>query len=250
MIYGYSNSKEIIAKVFRDFGIQDSDWIYDAIEWIGEALEHIGTYHQVVSKTKPSSVHSFRAKMPKDLYILDSIRYNDEHNDSCPEMDEFNKVLRIGENDLFPGMTKERTNIRLVESGIIDGSFLKTSFETGWVLFQYKGFALDPDGYPLIPDAVEYKEALMWYIIMKMILRGLQHPIIGYEAAEQRWLKYATQARNQSNMPDVSRYREFRDKWVTMIPEYDRDMTQLERIGTTAENLMAIGHPNRVKRLS
>ena len=41
MIYKNISSKAIIRKVFRDLNPNGDNWIEDAIEWIGEALEHI-----------------------------------------------------------------------------------------------------------------------------------------------------------------------------------------------------------------
>ena len=40
-IYKTISSQEIIRKVMRDLKPEDANWIDDAIEWIGEALEHI-----------------------------------------------------------------------------------------------------------------------------------------------------------------------------------------------------------------
>ena len=49
-IYKHVSSKEIVRKVFRDMKPNNADFIHDAIEWIGEALEHIGASPQLCRK--------------------------------------------------------------------------------------------------------------------------------------------------------------------------------------------------------
>ena len=41
-VYKQISSKAIIRKVMRDIKPNNSNWIDDAVEWIGEALDHIG----------------------------------------------------------------------------------------------------------------------------------------------------------------------------------------------------------------
>lgn len=229
MIYQHKSSKSIIGKVFRDLGIQDSDWIDDAIEWMGEALEHIGTYSQTVPKIKIVYVTNFKTRLPKDIYILDEIRYSNSDSSDAPDAEEFNYILSKNDSTHHPSLFKAENASYNPQNHdyTLNGNYLQTSFEEKWVALSYRAFYLDDDGYPMVPDAAEFSEALFWYITMKILLRGLQHPVIGYQDAEQRWLKYAGQARNAFNMPDKADYRTFKEKWVRMIPEYDRDIENL-----------------------
>lgn len=229
MIYKYTSSKTIIAKVFRDLGIQDSDWINFAIEWIGESLEHIGTYSQTIPKIHILKNANFRAKLPNDLYILDEIRYSNSTSTTQPTAQDFNFILSSDDSTHHPSLfgAENPYNENRVQGYILKGNYIHTSFESKWIAISYRAFYLDDDGYPMIPDSAEFQEALFWYITMKMLLRGQKHPVINYENAEQRWLKYAGQARNASNMPDKSQYRSFHEKWVQMVPQYDRDLVYL-----------------------
>ena len=250
MIYTFTNSRQVISKVFRDFGVQDNDWINDAVEWMGEALEHIGTSRQVIPKLRIQKVNNFRIRIPKDIYSLNNIRYSLDTGDTPPKIDQFKWRASRDDTDHHPGFFGEESFSlgRGQHTYFWDGKFFKFSFEEGWVAIDYEAFALDDKGYPLIPDAVEYKEALSWYIISKMLLRGLRHPVVNYEVAHQQWLKYAGQARNQSNMPDKDAYREFRKRWVTMIPLYERSFGDLEGPEVTADNVIEFGHPNKISR--
>lgn len=228
--YNYRSSKSVIGKILRDFGIQRSDMINDCIEWMGEALEHIGTAKQVVPKIRVVQAQDFKVRIPPDIYMLDTIRYANDNSTTQPDINDFKYILTTGKQDLHPGLFKQRKNTQLQteENYTLDGRYIKTSFEDFWIAIQYKAFALDNDGYPLIPDDVAYQEALSWYCTMKILQRGEKHPVIDWQTARQEWQRYCTQARNASNMPDKNEYREFYKRWVTMIPNYDRDFEDFE----------------------
>jgi len=43
-----------------------------------------------------------------------------------------------------------------------------TNKDNGYVKIAYKAIATDERGYPLIPDLESYKEAIYWYVVMKL----------------------------------------------------------------------------------
>lgn len=75
-IYKTTSSQEIVRKVMRDLGPEDSNWIYDAIEWIGEALEHIGASAQLESKTCLVKIKDHKGSLPPDMYYLEQVALN------------------------------------------------------------------------------------------------------------------------------------------------------------------------------
>lgn len=248
MIYNQTSSKRVIAKVFRDFGIQRNHWINDAIEWIGEALELIGTTKQTVDKVRIVQSNNFRVAKPKDLYSLETIRYAENTSDMQPDMDEFKYVLSEQSAGRHSGLYEEKQpeNLHSRETYFHQGNFIKFSFEDKWVAIEYKAFPLDDDGYPLIPDAAEFTEALSWYIMSKLLLQGKKHPVINYKVADQKWERNCVRARNAMNIPDKGQYRNFKEKWVTMVPRYDRNMQQLED-AVTAENVVDQSFSNNLQ---
>jgi hypothetical protein len=226
MIYDYTSSKAIIAKTFRDLKIQRNDWIKDAVEWIGEALQAINAAPQFEDKARVIKTQSHRAPLPRDLYRLKEVRYGLENSNKTekPDRDAFSIVLQYGDSSNHPSLVEESKNVdkganQAEETFILDSHYIKTSFEEDWILVTYLGFALDDDNFPMVPDNYSYKQALYWYIVMKLMEGGKDHPAgLGWGDAEQRWLKYCTQARNQANMPDESKYEQFFESWVTMVP--------------------------------
>jgi len=249
MIYNYRSSREVIAKVFRDFGINRTDYINDAVEWMGEALEHIGASRQTIPKIRVTKVENFRARIPEDLYILDTIAFANDNSDTEPDLEDFKYQLTQGPLHRHPGLWEENDQQISVtkrnEDFIVDGRYIKTSFEDYWIAIQYKAFYLDDCGYPMIPDDVSFREALSWYIMMKLLQRGENHPTIKWDIARQEWLKYCTQARSMANMPDKSQMKDFYKRWVTMIPNYDRGFEDFET-EVTAENVIEESFTNKL----
>ena len=75
-IYKHVSSKEIIRKVFRDMKPNNADFIHDAIEWIGEALEHIGASPQLCRKQCVVDIKDHKACLPGDLYYINQVAVN------------------------------------------------------------------------------------------------------------------------------------------------------------------------------
>jgi len=76
MIYKNVSSKVIIRKVMRDLKPPGDNWIDDAVEWTGEALEHIGSAPQLVQKGCVLNIENFKTVMPADLYYINQVAIN------------------------------------------------------------------------------------------------------------------------------------------------------------------------------
>ena len=66
-IYKTTSAKVILRKVMRDLNPEDANWIDDGIEWIGEALEHIGASAQLTTEVCILDVKDFKTVMPQSL---------------------------------------------------------------------------------------------------------------------------------------------------------------------------------------
>jgi hypothetical protein len=108
-IYKTISSQEILRKVMRDLAPQDSNWMYDAVEWIGEALEHIGASAQLESKTCILNVKNHKSSLPADLYYLEQVGLNQSAEVA---------VLESQLNALRTDILNLRTTYESVGSGI------------------------------------------------------------------------------------------------------------------------------------
>jgi hypothetical protein len=75
-IYKNVSSKEIIRKVFRDLKPANANWLDDAIEWMGEALEHIGASTQLCTKHAVIPITNHKGSLPGDLYYINQVAVN------------------------------------------------------------------------------------------------------------------------------------------------------------------------------
>jgi len=233
MINNIKSSQTVIAKVFRDLRPSRSDWTNDAIEWMGEALDAIGTPGQLIDKARILKTNSHRAPLPSDLYLIHNVRYgygNKDHDISDLKLEDFTAFMEYGSPDLHPALMEERNtnkgaSTNTNETFLINGKYIQTSFESDYIAIFYKAFPLDDDGFPMLPDMYEFDQALYWYIVMKLMEGGFEHPSkeIGWQVARQEWLRYCGQARAQANMPDISKAKHFRDMWVKLVPDWSQD---------------------------
>jgi hypothetical protein len=76
-IYKTTSSKVIIRKIFRDINPNTDNWIDDAVEWMGEALEHIGAAPQLALRTCVLSIKDYKAALPSDLFYINQVAVNE-----------------------------------------------------------------------------------------------------------------------------------------------------------------------------
>ena len=75
-IYKTISSKAVIRKIFRDLKPSKDNWIDDAIEWVGEALEHIGASSQLLQKQCVLTITDHKVLLPTDLYYINQVAVN------------------------------------------------------------------------------------------------------------------------------------------------------------------------------
>ena len=91
-IYKTISSKEIIRKIFRDLKPNTDNWIDDSIEWIGEALDHIGSSAQLETKICVLNITNYTAHLPANFYSTLQVGLN---NSVAPEIStELDELLR------------------------------------------------------------------------------------------------------------------------------------------------------------
>ena len=239
MLYDTTSCKEVLAKVYRDLQMEDSHWEADAIEWIGEGLEMIGAGVQLERRQEVMSVQNFKLAIPSDLVFIealyklpDSVSFTgagESLSYDAQQVEDANKyrVPRKGKarvrgllGTLHEGIGKEETQHKaadIEETYMLNPGVIHASWERSLVILDYKAVATDDEGYPLVPDEAHYKEALFWRIVMKLFLRGYEHPQLNYPRAQQQWKHYAAAARTKAKMPDVDEMENFRQMWVRFV---------------------------------
>jgi ssRNA-specific RNase YbeY (16S rRNA maturation enzyme) len=200
--------KRVLAGVFRTFNPTNSGWVNNAIEWVGEGLEIIGINPVYEETYCDVDVEEYKAKIPCGLKALLGIRYADvKENISNAFKLDLKKSATHKDNTIILTDEKQMTYS-------LNPNYIHTPYQTGVVRFYFLQIKKDADHFPEVPDDKLTMVALEWYIIMKMLLRGFQHPVISFEKAEQEWEKFYPQAQNSLKFPtieDIELFRAARD---------------------------------------
>lgn len=220
MITGYTSIKNVIAKLYRDLGINTEINEVHVVEWVAETLQKIGSYYQYTPTNKCLELdESGKVLLPCDFYRLIDIHYGNiplswasksaSTDYSCQEC----KVcvgcteytFYISNNYLITNVTTDSTGV-LVPKICID----------------YLAVPVDSEGYPLVPDDVYFIEACAKYVTYMLDYREWRKgniPDKVLQKSEQDYLWYINSARGSANMPGVQQLENIKNVWVRLIPK-------------------------------
>lgn len=100
----------------------------------------------------------------------------------------------------------------------IQGNQIQTSFQEGFIRIHYLALPVDNDGYPLIPNNENFKQALEWHVIRRLIGSGYNHKVFNYQYADEQFEKFAGRAMNEISYASLdTRARTWRST-VRLIP--------------------------------
>ena len=239
MIYKLTSSKEIISKVYRDLNLRDANRWQDMIEWIGEGLEAIGAFPQLVRRVEDITIDEYKACLPCDFYKIQQVMFNGL------QLLPLNATLA---NTFDPQDASQdylsqdidtvtlANNVRKGNYGYyIEDCYIKTNFRDGEITLAYMGFPVDDDGFPKVPDDYYYKEALLAYIIKKLkypeYITGAIPQYI-WKDIEMNWEYKCGQARANANMPDLPMLESMKNIWVRMIPNINESSNFFNDLGS------------------
>lgn len=218
MVYRNVSAKSIIARVYRDFNPTHSGWQADAMEWINDALEEIGTHVPYILCTTDVDIKEFRAPLPCHVDAILGVEYK------CQ------KLLRsdaINAEDNCECLRNLRTHPFHKYS--LNPGYIKTTFEEteeGEPLkIHHISVPRDKDGFPMIPDEQYTKQSIAWYIMRQMIARGYKHHTFSYADCDTKWERLYPRAQNAINYPDLDGYENFKNMWSNPIihPSWSQD---------------------------
>jgi hypothetical protein len=115
-----------------------------------------------------------------------------------------------------------------------NGPYLDFSRQDGYVVIAYKAMPTDQDGYPMIPDVEEIKEAIYWYIEWKLLYPQWKAGKIRdavYHEAKMNWKGYRLQSYGELMMPSITEYKAILNIWMRTLPNINEDMTNYKYTG-------------------
>lgn len=227
----YTSVHEIIAKVYRDMGMQDQLNIADAIEWAGEAIELIGAPFHLSEKIEHLSIVDYKANLPCDLHYVQSMKAcpGELSTDVCFKPSTGHYIPMRYSTDLYHHWYCDseyfcEDNCSDLTYKLND-DYVHTSFSEGYVLISYLGIPIDEEGYPKIPDDIKFKEAVAGHIKWRLgFIRWMTGKIPGgvYQKLEQDRDWYIGAAQTRAQMPSMDMMESIKNNWLRLIPKINQ----------------------------
>lgn len=220
MVYRTVSSKNVIAKVFRDLKPGSSDWVTDAVEWLGEVVERVGSYSTMIKKQVTLTSIGNKIHYPCDLESVDYVEYN-----GC-------KLPYAGGN---LNICNDAVLVYAYQGNyyLTSDTCLQTWEDEVEITLHYTAFPTDEYGYPTIPDNFYYKTACFWYIASRLAMR--EQIKLKYETCEERFNTYATLAENDCAFPSPEKMARFKDRWCRIVPNVHANFTLMDHHTTWLE---------------
>lgn len=142
--------------------------------------------------------------------------------------DGYAKVVTIGSDITNPLTTTDDITY------VIANGYIKTNVRSGYIMMAYQAIPTDCDGYPMIPDEISFKEAIYWYINMKLMYpkwaEGRVRDAVYYDA-RRSWNFYCKQAYGDALMPNADKLESIKNAWIRLIPELKEHNSGFSTLG-------------------
>lgn len=102
----------------------------------------------------------------------------------------------------------------------LQGNYIQTSFESGFIKIHYLALPVCQDGYPLIPDNENFKQALEWHVIRRLIGSGYEHKVFTYQQANEQFDIYAARGMGEVSYPSLDSMARLNRSLVRLIPPH------------------------------
>lgn len=191
------SSMTILLNIQRRFKPKDKAWMNDAIQFLGEAIQGIGTSLPMETKTWCLKVVNRRALLPKDMVDHIGFSYNG------------NRI------PVAQGIPSEQRN----EGGgyFMNPGYIVCPFNSGEINCVGKAIPVDERGLPLIHNNYDYIKACEWYVMASLLASGYEHKVFNYKECDGNWEKHRAVACNQMKMPSRDETIAFGNSWTRLF---------------------------------
>jgi len=217
----YISIDVLFAKIITDLQLRDSNPnTYDWIEWTAEAMRKIGAFPQTIIRNTgvrdaygtPAilEVSNYQTRLPDDFVKETIVSYAETEDGTYYVINKDIKIANYCQNDMTYS---------------IQIPYLRTNAQTGFITLSYKAIPCDENGYPLIPDTEEFKEAIKWYIEMMLmyqeVRRNKEGSMAKYQLAESKWKSWKMNAYADAMMPQSSEeMNDLAKVWLRSVPRW------------------------------
>lgn len=208
MAHQFISSDEIIASVWGTFKINYSDWQGLARQWVADSLSLMGIFNSLEDVSTDIHFTDGIAHVPVKFQVLRAVEYNG---------------VRIGKSMSMNHYNRDKTK---ADESVIEYSFDKSksnviiNADEGCLTFHYKSIPVDCNGFPMVLDDANLKEAIKWYVLYQIILNGYKHPAgIDWREAYQMFQQYHGWAKTSANRLTSDDRRNHMNMWTTLLSD-------------------------------
>ena len=248
IINKFVSLKAIIDDVMRDTQMASAPSYEDCAYWSFECLGLIGHPIQFIRKVtghvaNPNlDIVDYRAELPCDLYRLEQIAVNGSaarysgntfHHlvgGECCGVDVGNSTTDIFFDNFGNAFSPQSSSVgggavNDVVTFDINNNYLTLSEKEGQACIAYLAFPTDEDGFPMIPDDINYRKAVKTYLMSKLAyIAWIKEPSNGgkkaiYDIASKDWHYMAGKTSNASKMPHPEQMESIKNQVIRMIPD-------------------------------
>jgi len=272
MIYKLDSIDRTISSIIRKLGIGNDEIPYqDLVEYIADAMEHIGSYYQFEEKECYIVINDYKGELPCDLHKVIKMHEScdmdfDDCNygfyggttvdyltkagvdfESIPAYDRY-RVLAVGgiskkSNNLHDEVVGLQHNNNLIhpKTGFTSKDYnenlgrITTAFRYGLIRIQYLAIPIDQKGFPMIPDDVSFRTALFWYCANMLAIghpEKLKNPSLkDLQYTDNQWQFYCGQARASANSPDLAMLERIKNNFHRLLNTVDDDINDYRDLG-------------------
>jgi hypothetical protein len=223
--------KEVIGMVYTYYRDDVEIQQRDLIEFIDDGLNLIGVKGQFEDLTAQVPIANHRGLLP--CGFIEEIQLADPWG--MPMLYNTTTIIegtsQENTDSYIAGEQVNEDNVALIAVPPVSGNrqryyinknCIYTSFEEGTLTMNFVGIRVDEEGYPLIPDLEEFKQALMWWVLKAIFTRKWLNGGTNLENiisnAESKWIQYRRMALDQANMPTLTELENIKTNWVRLVP--------------------------------
>jgi len=180
-----------------------------------------------ITDPKDTEIVEYRCKLPEDLYKIVGVKYlvNADDGNDLANGKAMQKSTDVYHNANLPeGTDTEYQGFTY----IVEGNYIKTSIEEGFLMISYEAFSQDENGFPMIPDDERTIEGLKYFILHKHIEPLWMVGKVSDKAfryVETKKLFYLPSAASSLRMPDADELESIMNgiNKIIMTPNAHRD---------------------------
>lgn len=222
----YISIKHVLNRILREQPFIEQINLADAVEWAGQFINKLGAEKLYKRYNCEIEITDNRGQLPDNFKYIEAIR------------DEYNNVQLKPSINKFPHGINDNTVFENNQAYTIRENIIFTDFEEGTLQVVYRGYRLDEDGFPEIPDDERIIEGVYWYIVYKIAYAKFmvdQLSAIKFQYIEQMYLTYIRSARYKAVMPDKQEMEAIKDQELRLVPDpaaYQNSFVNLDTIET------------------